>query len=307
MDTRDRFRGCMVGVAVGDALGGPFEGMPGDEAAKRFDGKMAGGGVHNLKPGEFTDDAGMTLVLAESMVRKKGVALEDIFSRFLEWYKTNPKGLGRLTSMVMEEGSKGAPWQDAARIAWERPGKRSAGNGSLMRFAPVALADCRSRERLMEDASAVSGLTHHDPRCSQACQAASLILVELIDGRTAVDAVRTAVSMLGGTEASRALARSLEIERDEIRPTGYVIDTLEVVCWHMTCSSTFRECIEGCVLLGGDADTNAAVTGALAGARSGIDGIPSEWAHALDANKIGLDGIIELADGLYDVATKRSR
>jgi len=304
---KDRFRGCMLGEAVGDALGGPFEGLKGEEVRERFKGEMVGGGTHSLRPGEYTDDAGMTLALAESLVERKEVALDDIVSKFVAWFSSDPKGVGRLTSTVLEGLSKGVPWRDAARTAWEGSGRKSAGNGSLMRFAPVALFDYNSRKRLMNDASAVSELTHCDPRCSEACRAASLMLVELIDGSRPADAISSTASVLGECEVSEVLEMSLDATPEDLKPTGYVLDTLEVACWSIARHATFCACVEGCIRLGGDTDTNAAVVGALAGARFGAIDIPERWVRALDANEKGSKVIVGLADELCRIATKRSR
>lgn len=307
MVPRDRFRACLLGVAVGDALGGPFEGMPRDKVKREFNGKMVGGGIHRLRVGECTDDASMTLALAESIVESKGIELDDIASRFVKWYASGPKGVGKLTSKVMEMLSSGVSCRDAARLAWEKGSKRGAGNGSLMRFAPVGLLHYKRREMLMRDAAAVSSLTHHDPRCTQACQAASLILAGLIGGKDARRAITFASSVLHEGEASEVMLRSLDATADELESTGYVMDTLEVSCWSLSHHDTFRGCVGACVLLGGDTDTSAAVTGALAGARFGLDEIPKDWVHALEMSEHGLEHMVELADGLCELSLPLSR
>jgi ADP-ribosyl-[dinitrogen reductase] hydrolase len=307
MVPRDRFRACLVGVAVGDALGGPFEGMSRDEVKRKFNGKMVGGGIHRLRAGECTDDASMTLALAESIIERGGVELDDIASKFVKWYASGPKGVGKLTAEVIGLLSSGVSYRDAARLAWERGGKKGAGNGSLMRFAPAGLLHNKRRERLICDAAAVSSLTHHDPRCTQACQAASLILIELIDGKDVKHAISSTATAMGEVEASNVMLRSLDATADELESTGYVMDTLGVACWSLSHHDAFRECVEACVLLGDDTDTSAAVTGALAGARFGLDGIPKDWVHALEMSEHGLGHIVELADGLYELSLSLSR
>ncbi len=138
----DRVEGALVGSAVGDALGAPFEfGSPGAFSA-RFPNKthgsmkeMCGGGPLGWEPGEFTDDTQMALLVGASLVENSGLDQADVFARFVAWVKAGPPDVGIQTRAVLRSGR---PWDRAAAEHYRRTG-RAAGNGSLMRTTPAAI------------------------------------------------------------------------------------------------------------------------------------------------------------------------
>lgn len=294
--------GALVGSAVGDALGAPFEFKPGGLFGARFPtsvrggaGEMIGGGP--WAPGEFTDDTHMALALAESLVAHRGLDAADLWSRWRAW-ATDAKDVGLLTREALSSVSP----DGAARRAHDDHGGRSAGNGSLMRNTPVALfalgsagADGReaSRARAAELAVAHSRLTHHDPTNEigvvvhtrmieagiagedlfAACDAA---LDELAAGRIpAVAAARDEVARWRAL-----LAPSWQPSPDDL-PNGTVWTCLAQAVWAVRRARGFEEALRLAVDLGDDADTVGCVAGSLAGARWGIQAIPSRWSTYL--------------------------
>lgn len=161
---KDRFHGCLVGLAVGDALGGPLEFMSADEIVARHGGpvrEMIGGGWLHLRPGEYTDDTQMTLCIAESIVEKEAFDMADVACRFVAWYEGQPKDVGHITRLALAELKRDVPWREAGRIAHQRTGGRSAGNGSIMRCVPVALYRWRDYQRLIAESVDSSRVNSH--------------------------------------------------------------------------------------------------------------------------------------------------
>jgi ADP-ribosyl-[dinitrogen reductase] hydrolase len=163
-----RFRGCLVGLGVGDALGAPVEGMSRLEIKRRYGrvAEMLGGGWHGLPPGGYTDDTAVMLCIARSIVDRGCFDPEDVADKFLRWFNAGPVGIGRTTWIALSEMKRGASWREAGRIAHGRLGGLSAGNGSIMRCAPIALLHFNDYEMLVKDSIESSILTHWDP---QAC------------------------------------------------------------------------------------------------------------------------------------------
>lgn len=164
MDRVQRAVGAVVGSAVGDALGAPFEFGKAGEFTSRFPsgGEMCGGGVWD--PGEATDDTQMAIHVAQSLLDHNGLDLPDIFARFQRWAADEPKDIGIQTRNVLTNGE---PWERAATVYFEQ-GNRSAGNGSLMRAAPSAVYFAKyGSTATMDAARQISALTHGDPAAGE--------------------------------------------------------------------------------------------------------------------------------------------
>ena len=197
---KDRFHGCLVGLAVGDALGGPLEFMSVGEIVAQYGGpvrEMVGGGWLNLRPGEYTDDTQMTLCIAESIVERGAFDVADVARRFVTWYDSQPKDIGNITRLALAELKKGTPWQEAGRVAHQQTGGRSAGNGSLMRCAPVALYRWQDDQQLIADSVDSSRVTHWDDLAGYSAAALNLAIAELLHGRRR-SAVGAAIVALNG-------------------------------------------------------------------------------------------------------------
>src|ERR687897_2898560 len=167
MHRSHRVAGALVGSAVGDALGAPFEfGPPGrfsaafPTPARGSRTEMCGGGSLGWEPGEFTDDTQMALLVATALVERGGLDEADLFDRFLRWAAADPPDIGEQTRAVLRSG---LPWHTAAADHFRRTG-RAAGNGSLMRMTPAAVRFAREgRAATMDAARRISALTHGDP------------------------------------------------------------------------------------------------------------------------------------------------
>lgn len=262
---RDRAIGCLLGLATGDAVGTTLEFRPRDTYAPLTD--MVGGGPFGLRPGEWTDDTSMALCLADSLIACDDLDEADLMQRFVRWWR---RGENSVNGRCFDIG--GTTLQ--ALATFERTGDPragssdpySAGNGSLMRLAPVVIRHHARRAHAIDRARRQSRTTHAAAAAVDACALFAELLFDAIDGapRAAVLAPRPfeghpeIVAIAGARYAGR--------ERDEIASSGYVVHTLEAALWCVGRSASFREAVLLAANLGEDADTVAAVTGQLAGA-----------------------------------------
>ncbi len=304
IDLLDRFQGCLVGLAVGDALGGPLEFLIPAEIRERHGGyvrDMVGGGWLHLRPGEYTDDTQMMLCLAESIVEQGNFDMDDVARRFLAWYDSDPKDVGNTTRTALAELKRGVPWQQSGKRAYDILSSQGAGNGSLMRCAPVGLFHYQHRERLIQDSVDSSRITHWDPRACYSAVALNLAIAELLAGnREGLLAAVSNALQQAEPEVHRTLLGVENKTRGQLRSTGYVINTLDVALWCFLKMPSFEDALVAVVNLGGDADTAGAVCGALAGAHYGLSGIPARWLETLENR----DHIAELAAGIYALTQK---
>jgi ADP-ribosyl-[dinitrogen reductase] hydrolase len=273
--------GVMVGAAVGDALGAPFEFGPAGAFRKRFPepgaNEMVGGGVFGWAPGEFTDDTQMGLALAESLLERDGFDPADVWERFRRWAAT-ANDVGRITRAALERDD----WRTGAREAHDDIGM-SAGNGGLMRCFPVALFHLGDERAARRAAIAQAALTHHDP----AAQWGAAIAVELVRRCVLGADLGGEVAGVVASVPSAFRRRFAECLGARWRPTsaqpgnGTVWTCLAQAVWAVRRAGSFEEAVVTAIELGGDTDTVACVTGALAGAVHGVEAIPSRWTASL--------------------------
>ncbi|MEU5894065.1 ADP-ribosylglycohydrolase family protein [Streptomyces sp. NPDC047461] len=282
-DLTSRALGAVIGSAVGDALGAPFEFGPEGAFCARFPhpghgGEMCGGG--GWEPGEATDDTQMAVLVAESLLEHGGLELPDVFSRFRRWAAADPKDIGLQTEAVL---SSGDPWDLAAALHFQTS-QRAAGNGALMRAAPSAVFFApQGRELTMDAARRLSALTHGD----RAAWEGTAILHELIrtaltgaDPLAALPAALTAVHPDHRQRYTTVLAPDWHPDR-ATEFNGAVWPCLGSAVWALRTTSSYEEAVRAAIDLGGDTDTVAAVTGGLAGAVHGIEAVPARWTEAL--------------------------
>lgn len=274
----DRVAGVLLGAAAGDALGAPYEfGAPGRLTAVGRE--MQGGGSFEWRPGEWTDDTQMSLHIAASLLAHDGIDGADLFDRFRRWSKA-AADVGVQTRRVL---GSGRPWDTAARDDYAS-GHQAAGNGSLMRTPSAAVFFASAGAEASADAARrISALTHGDPIAGECC----VVLHELVriglTGGTPRDHVDDALALVR-PEHRAFLADWL---RDTWEPTpgegnGVCWVTLAQALWAVRRHDTFAAALRAVVDLGGDTDTVACVTGALAGATYGAQDIPSAWTSALN-------------------------
>lgn len=280
----DRAGGCLTGVATGDALGGVVEGLSAAQVSERHGRltEMTAAGPAAGETGDTSDDTAQTLALAESIAGIGRLDAADAAGRLVAWYEGGGRGIGRHTAAVLERMAAGEDWEQAALEA-QAAAPGSAGNGSLMRCAPVALLHYRGRERLVADSRLSSRITHPHAECQWSCALVNLVIAHLLKGeepRAAIAGANEYISTQTETAPGvpERARRALGAGEEEPPPsTGYVLDTLEAALWALALSDSFEDALVRAVNLGGDADTIGAVTGALAGAAYGFGDIPDRW------------------------------
>ena len=277
--------GALIGLAVGDALGTTVEFMsPGTFSPVVG---MTGGGPFRLKPGEWTDDTSMALCLAESLVECGGFDANDQCERYVKWLDEGYMGSNGRCFDVGVQTSRALRAYKATHDPYSGPkDARSAGNGSLMRLAPVPIYYMADPAEAVRVSGESSRTTHGAAMPVDACRYYGGLIVGALRGVPKEELLSTAYSPVHGLWDHRPLHPDvMEVamgsfktkEPPEIVGSGYVIKSMEAALWAFYASASFRE---GCLMavnLGDDADTTAAIFGQLAGAYYGLDGIPAEW------------------------------
>jgi ADP-ribosyl-[dinitrogen reductase] hydrolase len=290
---RDRAIGALVGLAVGDAVGTTLEFKARDTYPLLTD--MIGGGPFRLKPGQWTDDTSMALAVAESLLAHDPLDPADLMERFVKW---RDEGAYSCTGTCFDIGIT----VNGALTRWQRTGDplagstdpQTAGNGSLMRLAPVALRYWSDRQKLSEAASLQSRTTHGAAEAVSACEGYAQMLADAIEGRPLSEVLRPRGGELEGSIKQILNGSWRGKRRHEISSSGYVAHSLEAAIWAVARTGDFRSAVLTAANLGGDADTTAAVAGQLAGAVYGYAGIPEAWLERLAWRA----QIAELADQL---------
>lgn len=293
--------GCLAGIAIGDALGNWYESA--GSCGARHDGRSASMQPFLLMPARTSDDTAQTIALAESIIACNGFIPADFANRLVTWYEDRPEGIGAHTAKVLALVSRGEDWEKAALdVQVARPD--SAGNGSLMRCAPVALFDHADPESLVADSRLSSRVTHPHSECQWSCAFTNLVIAELLGGATPDRSVADALAYCAGRAGmnqevvDRVRLASMRGTLRNLHPSGYVLDTLECSLWCLLHTDDFESALTRAIGLGGDSDTIGAVTGALAGAAYGLDAIPVSWLdHVLEAGELE-----ELAISLLDIS-----
>jgi ADP-ribosyl-[dinitrogen reductase] hydrolase len=278
--SEERIRGSLLGLAVGDALGAPFEGCAPQEASRAVaDGRVDMSGGHGWEPGEWTDDTAMALLLAESIAERGLLDTGDLAHRYIQWANGNPRGIGAITRAALSGAKDEADARAKAKAAHERSGL-TAGNGTVMRATPIGLA-ASSKDEAVEAARRDATLTHFDPAASSASAALCVALQAIGDGSDPIAAAAGQV----GDHPKLGLVMEAVLERHEepihtvagSPEAGTSWATLGVALFALTKFDSYEPGVMWAIGLGGDTDTNAAVTGALLGCKWGPDSIPESW------------------------------
>jgi ADP-ribosyl-[dinitrogen reductase] hydrolase len=298
---RDRARGCAVGAAVGDALGMPLEFGPRQPAGRLVRDMRAG----RIPAGTFTDDTEMALALADSLLAHCPLDGDDLAHRFVAWHRAGPDDVGIHTSTVLSGIAAGRPWQQVVE-AVQRRNPDSAGNGSVMRCWPVALARWENLDRLLADSRLQSRVTHPHPECVAGSKFVNATIFHLLHQIPPAEAVGRALADVQLPPPLRAVVEAApERPRQALNNSGWVRHTLESAVWGLLTTDSFEEAVVQVVNLGNDADTAGTVVGALAGAAYGLEAIPTRWRVSLRGEwplrsgvVWGVQDVIELADQL---------
>lgn len=277
IDPRQRFRGCLLGLACGDAVGTTVEFRSRGSFEPVMD--MVGGGPFGLSAGSWTDDTSMALCLADSLLERGGFDARDQMGRYVNWWRW---GYRSATGHCFDIGNTVA----TALRSFERTGEpfsgsadpHTAGNGSLMRLAPVVLFYYPELEQALRFAADSSRTTHAAPEAVECCQLLAAVLCTALGGGSREEILDQPSGHFSEKKvqalASGAYRNKLEAE---ISGSGYCVASLEAALWCFARSGSFEETILAATNLGEDADTTAAIAGQIAGAFYGEEGIPASW------------------------------
>lgn len=307
----DNARGALLGMAVGDALGTTYEFERMDQPpypalATGPATDVVGGGPFDLAPGAITDDTQLAVCLARSLVERGALDAEDVGRRYVAWM-AEAFDIGNQTRWSLDRIEKGEAAATAGLATWRASERRAAGNGSLMRTAPIAVAyAARGLPALVAAAITDSLITHADPRCALACAAFDAAIASAIttgDPATMLPAAsrglhagaadlrarwtdpadvacleRALVDVAGDLAAAHEATPGVDREEHHLyRTGGFVRVALRLAVWHLVHTASWRDALVDVASRGGDADTNAAIVGALLGARDGASAIPAAW------------------------------
>lgn len=305
-DIRSKFKGCLLGLAVGDALGMPVEGARASSIRSRL-GKVTDflpAPWRNLQAGQWTDDTRMMLCHARSIANTGRVDPDDIAARFLAWMEGNDwRGMGNATYCSIKRLQEGVPPLESGET-----GERAAGNGTAMRIAPVALLYCRDLETLRVETETASIITHNNPEAVAGSRAVSYAIARAAAGTVEPDELLAGMMEFAGPSgvserlamAGKFLEQGMDEEEALIRlgTSGYVVETVASALY---CVLRHPRDFEGAVVAavgaGLDADTTGAIAGAVSGALNGLEAIPERWASGVEAAR----EILELADRIFDI------
>jgi len=306
---------AIMGVAIGDAVGVPFEFRSREDMEENPATDMTGYGTYNQPHGTWSDDSSLTFCLAQSLIQ--GYDIKDMAEKFIKWRdeaywtahnevfdigKTTSIAISRLKRIIKEDHLDELTRQKEQGIPQDN------GNGSLMRIIPL-LFYVRGRpiEEQFDIIWEVSALTHRHIRAAMSCLIYLKIAEKILEGinkREAYNQTRKDISTFWENIGFPAEERKhfnkliqndiLDTPKDELLSGGYVIEVLESSIWFFLQTDNYRDSILGIINLGHDTDTSAAITGGLSGLYYGIDGIPGYWVNTIARKK----DIIKLCEDL---------
>ncbi len=255
---RDRAVGALLGLAVGDAIGTTLEFKARDTYPQLID--MVGGGPFGLKPGEWTDDTAMALALTDSLIAQGQLDERDLMERFVSWHE---QGEYSCTGTCFDIGIT----TRQALMRFKRSGDpmagstdpQTAGNGSLMRLAPIAIRFHRDRKSLRDAAARQSRTTHAASEAVDACVAYAELLADAIEGRPVSEVLSPTQRDWSGAIAGIMAGSWRGKPRHQVRASGYVAHSLEASLWSVGRSNSFADAVLLAANLGEDADTTAAI------------------------------------------------
>ena len=300
-----RARGALLGLVVGNQLGVPTERLGTAKAIR----EAFPQGVRDLAPSPqgspFDDDAAMTLLLAESLAETGDFDANDVAERWVKWMKQDGRGIGLTTQRALRFIEDGTEPFEAGRLAHN---PRAASNGAVMRCIPVALRYHDNVDRMVRVSTQQAAITHSDERCTWGAAAVNLAARELLQGNQHF--VEEVLHRLQGAPRMLVEAiRRVPWEQETDLPisgggeAGYVVHCVEIAFWCAMHRSSLEEALIFLAEAGGDTDTNAAVAGALLGARDGEAGIPPRWLEQLGRGTTR--GVSELAERLITAASHK--
>lgn len=300
----ERYRGALLGLAAGDAVGTTLEFKPPGTFTPIDD--MVGGGPFNLEPGEWTDDTSMALCLAESLIERQGFDPVDQLQRYVRWYRDGYfSSTGRCFDIGNTVRAALHLFEQTRQPYCGSTNPNAAGNGSIMRLAPAPLFYARNPARAIDLAGDSSKTTHAAVAAVDGCRYLAALIVGAVNGAGKQALLDKHYSPLPGYWRQHPLSPEIDelaggsFKRKnppDIQGSGYVVKSLEAALWAFYHSDSFKQ---GCLLavnLGDDADTTGAVYGQLAGAFYGEQAIPKSWRARLKQGHL----IGAMAEKLYN-------
>ncbi len=288
-DITDRFKGCLYGQAIGDALGLGTEGMTDEDMAWKYpDGLQHYNQIFQdrhrkrWKIGDWTDDTDMMLCIADAVIEDKGVNILNVAKHFKAWAQGTPMGIGENTYKVLMISDYTEKPFEVSQMVWKMSKYRSAANGGLMRTSVVGLFP----KEVKACAENICRLTHYDQRCVGSCVIVSELIHALVYGeeppsRSQMDSIARQYDFAICEYITKAW-HERDIKNLMVDDCmGYTLVTLSVALWAYWHASSFEEGLLAVVNAGGDADTNAAVACAILGAKYGYQSIPQEYTEGL--------------------------
>jgi len=308
---KDRFIGCLLGLAIGDSLGSRLEGYP-TEAVRRPDLGVTDflDELWHWSRGRWTDDTKMALALAGSIVESEGFDPERAAKKYLEWYESGDwRGIGNVTQQSLARLKEGVSWQESGiKEDW------AAGNGTAMRAAPIGLLDMNNPGRIETDARNDAIITHNNHEAINGSFAVAFAVAHLAKGDIqikelipkTVDFIHPSDVLLRLEVAQKLFEQNVPADEAllDLGTGGYVVETVasSFYCF-ITSPDSYETAVYNAIRGGKDTDTTAAITGALSGANLGFEGIPLKWREEVeDAPKIE-----RLAERIYEIATGEAK
>jgi len=285
----DKCKGALLGLAVGDALGTTLEFKTPGTFEPLTD--LVGGGPFGLIAGQWTDDTSMALCLAASLVEKQQFDAFDQMENYRSWYR---HGYNSSTGVCFDIGNATRKalelFEDSGQVYCGSTSPYAAGNGSIMRLAPIPIVFHADAEQLNLYAALSSKTTHASPQCIDACVYMSNVVAALIRGASKEEVLTASFALIANYWSENPLDPAMEEvmqgsfktkEPTQICGSGYVVKTLEAALWAFYHTADFESGALKVVNLGDDADTTGAVYGQIAGAYYGLAGIPQRWLEKL--------------------------
>ena len=290
IDTRDG----IIGLAIADAMGVPLEGMTRDILLNQPVVEMMGNLANNMPKGSFSDDTSLTLATMDAIIQKGKIDTKEIANNFVKWLDKGAYtptgaafGIGGTTSLAIENIKDGLKPEKCGLKDFS-----NNGNGSLMRMCPI-IYYCYSKglnsKKTLDIVTKVSSITHANEISILACFIYVMFGIELLEQRdfySAYQRIRTLNYSKFSEEAlskfDRILVKDIRtMSLDDIKSTGYVVDTLEATLWLLFNTESYNQAVIGAINLGGDTDTIGACTGALAGICYRLEKINPIWRESL--------------------------
>jgi poly(ADP-ribose) glycohydrolase ARH3 len=298
---KDRFRGCLLGLAVGDAIGAPFEGLTAETIYRDFG--PVGPLIANLDAEviSYTDDTQMAIGLTECLLQSNSIGADHLADCFCKNYEAS-RGYGAGMRKILDAMVEGRDWQTLVQSLF--PGG-SFGNGAAMRVAPVGLAFHHDLERLRDQAAQSARVTHlHPLAVDAAIIVAAAISILLHQDEFNSKAFFNQLAETATTEEFQWQLRTAgRLDPKEMLSFGSTLAAHRSVTTAITCFTvwpdSYEKAIGRAITMGEDTDTLAAIAGALSGAYLGVSAIPANWLSKLENGPKGRDYIDRIATELY--------